>query len=257
MGAVWAAKVKHWKRVAIVNRDLPLGWENGGGFAAVFKKLGGTVVSTTYVPNSTTDMSPYMAQISKNVDGVFVEMTGSLAVRFIKAYADFGFKGKIPLLGITQVTDYSALPAEDPVAVLGTYTTSTYCDGSPSKLNTIFVKRYQDAYGGYPSNASEVGFTKARILVNALKKLHGDASDHKKLIATMKATAIVAPRGPVHLNTKYWTPVQNIYICQVKRVNGDLRNVPIFTYHDVEPWGPLTEAQWLTHFKHDANGRPS
>jgi hypothetical protein len=119
------------------------------------------------------------------------------------------------------------------------------------------VKRYRAEYGTYPSNQSEVGFTKARILVNALRKLHGDASNHKKLIDTMKSTAIVAPRGPVRLNKKYLSPVQNIYICQVKRVNGDLRNVPVYTYSNVEPWGPLTEDQWLTHFKHDAGGRPT
>jgi branched-chain amino acid transport system substrate-binding protein len=257
MGAVWAYKVKHWRRIAVVTRDVPLGWENGGAFELVFKKLGGTIASTTLVPNSTTDLSPYMTKIPKDVDAVFVEMTNVLAARFIKAYSDFGFKGKVPLLGITQVTDYSALPAEDPVAVLGTYTTSTYCDGSTSKLNTIFVKEYRAAYGVYPANMSEVGFTKARILVNALKKLHGDASDHKKLIDTMKSTTIIAPRGPVRLSKQYLSPIQDIYICQVQRVNGDLRNVPILTYPAVQPWGPLPESEWLAHFKHDANGRPS
>jgi len=257
MGAEWAYKVKKWRRVAVVGRDTSFGWENVGAFSTVFRKLGGKIASFTWVPNSTTDLSPYMSQIPRDVDAVFVEMANVLAVRFIKAYSDFGLKGKIPLLGITQLTDYSALPAEDPNAALGVYTNATYCDGIPSKLNKTFVKQYRAQYNDYPANASEVAFTKARIVVNALKKLHGDASDHKKLINAMKSTAIIAPRGPVRLNKTYLSPIQNVYVCQVKRVNGDLRNVPVMTYRNVNTWGPLSESEWLTHFKHDANGRPS
>jgi branched-chain amino acid transport system substrate-binding protein len=257
MAAEWAYNVKHWRKVAVVGRDTAFGWENTGAFATVFRKLGGKVASFTFIPNSATDLSTYMAQIPRDVDAVYVEMANVLSVRFIKAYSDFGLKGKIPLLGITQLTDYSALPAEDPKAALGTYVAATYCDGLKNPLNTTFVKQYKAAYGEYPSNSAEVAFTKARILVNALKKLHGDASNHKKLIDTMKATQIVAPRGPVTLDKTYLAPIQNVYICQVQRVNGDLRNVPIYTYPNVKVWGPLTESEWLTHFKHDANGRPS
>jgi len=53
------------------------------------------------------------------IDGVYAELSGATAVRFTAAYKQFGLKGKIPLLGITQLTDYSSLPSEDPAAITG------------------------------------------------------------------------------------------------------------------------------------------
>jgi hypothetical protein len=58
------------------------------------------------------------------------------------------------------------------------------------------------------------------------------------------------------MNPSTWSPIENIYICEVKRVNGVLRNVPIKTYTKVTPWGPLTESEWRTLFEKDSAGRP-
>ena len=102
MGAEWAYKVKKWRRVAVVGRDTSFGWENVGAFSTVFRKLGSKIASFTWVPNSTTDLSPYMSQIPRDVDAVFVEMANVLAVRFIKAYSDFGLQGEVPLLGMPR-----------------------------------------------------------------------------------------------------------------------------------------------------------
>jgi hypothetical protein len=103
----------------------------------------------------------------------------------------------------------------------------------------------------------EIGFTKAWILDNALKRVGGDASDRKRLIAAMKATAIVAPRGPVSLSKDTFSPIENIYVCQVQTVNGELRNVPIATYPSIQPWGALSKSEWEAHFRRDTSGRPS
>ncbi len=73
----------------------------------------------------------------------------------------------------------------------------------------------------------------------------------------MKGTAIVAPRGPVKLNASTDSPIQNIYVCEVREVNGHLRNVPIKTYANVQPWGPLTPSEWEQHFLRDSSARPS
>jgi branched-chain amino acid transport system substrate-binding protein len=256
MGAVWAAKTKHWKHAVVVVQDLAFGWANGGAFATTFRKLGGTIDKFIYIPINATDFAPYVSQIPTNTNVVFTEMAGAASVRFTKAYKDFGLKGKVPLLGVSQLTDYSSLPAEDPSAILGVYTVGAYCDGLKSPLNNLFTSKYKQAYGTYPGNSPEIGFTKARILVNALRKLKGDASNHKKLIDAMKATKIVAPRGPVSLSPVTLSPIENIYVCQVKNVNGELRNVPVATYPSVPPWGILSRSAWETHFRHDTAAQP-
>jgi len=43
----------------------------------------------------------------------------------------------------------------------------------------------------------------------------------------------------------------------VKQVGSDLRNVPIKTYTNVQPWGTLTEEKWRESFKKYSAGRPT
>jgi hypothetical protein len=74
----------------------------------------------------------------------------------------------------------------------------------------------------------------------------------------MRSTQIVAARGPVKLSgPPAYSPIQNVYICEVKSVNGELRNVPIKTYTNVQPWGPLAQQAWIDEYKHDSAGRPT
>src|SRR5205823_10589461 len=102
------------KHAAIVALDFSFGWLNAGGFAAAFKANGGTIDKYIWNPITAADMSPYVSQIPQNVDGVYVVESGVTAIGFTDAYRQFGLKGKLPMLGITQITDQPARPAECP-----------------------------------------------------------------------------------------------------------------------------------------------
>jgi len=122
--------------------------------------------------------------------------------------------------------------------------------------STSSANEYKAKYGTYPGYYSDAGYAKARLLVESLKKV-SNPSDHKALSAALKSTPIQAARGPVKLSgAPAFAPIQNIYICQVKSVNGELRNVPIKTYAKLPPWGPLSESEWRTLFEKDSSGRP-
>ena len=259
MAAVYAYQVLGWRKVVTIGQDFAFGWLVVGGFADEFKKLGGSIDKMLWAPNTTTDFSPYVSQIpTTGIDGVYAELSGATAVRFTSAYNQFGLKAKVPLMGITQLTDYSALPAEDPSAVLGLLTGAQYCDGINSADTTKFVNEYHAAYGTYPGYYSDAGYTKARLLISALKKLGGNATNAKKLVQAMKSTPIVSSRGPVKLSgAPAFAPIQNIYICKVEQVNGALRNVPIKTYTNVQPWGDLGESAWEAGFNKYSSARPT
>ena len=49
----------------------------------------------------------------------------------------------------------------------------------------------------------------------------------------------VLRRPLLRLSTVVDAPIQNIYICKVEKVNGTLKDVPIKTYPNVQPWGTL------------------
>lgn len=256
--AQWAFNDMHWRRIAIVSQDFSFGWETVGGFAQAFKQLGGSISNAVYIPLNATDVSSYVSQIPKDVDAVYTEMSGDFAIKFTNAYQSFGLHGRIPLLGITQLTDQSVLPSEDPAAVQGdVYTGAQYCDGITTPENTKFVNDYKAAYHQEPGYYSDAGYVKAQILVSALKSLNGNTSDPAAVTKAMRAANLNAPRGPVKISPTTFSPIQNSYICQVKPVDGVLRNVPIQTFTDVQPQGPLDFNAWQARFQHDSASRPN
>jgi branched-chain amino acid transport system substrate-binding protein len=257
VGAKWAFDTMHWRHVTTVGLDISFGWQGVGGFAAQFTALGGKIDKMIWVPSNSVDMSSYVSAIPASTQAVWVVLSGSQAANFVNTYASFGLKKKIPLMGITTLTDQAALPAENPSAAAGVITDSQYCDGNPTAVNQQFANAYHAAYGVYPSYYSEAGYTKAEILLAALKSLHGDVTSEKALGNAMRAVKITAPRGPVSLNRTTWSPVQNEYICKVENVHGTMRNVPILTVTNVPPWGTLSQSAWAALFAKTAVSPPS
>jgi branched-chain amino acid transport system substrate-binding protein len=257
MAAEYLYNDLHLRHITTVGVDYAFGWESIGGLMTVFKKLGGTIDKAIWAPITTSDYSPYVTQIPQNTQAVFAVTVGAGGPRFTAAYQQFGLRAKIPLFGNTTVTDYSVLPSEDPNAITGVKIVAQYCDGITTPVNQKFADEYKATYGTYPGYYSEAGYTKARIAITALKALNGDTSKPANIVKALKSATIVAPRGPVKLNSSTNSPIQDIYVCEVRSVNGSLRNVPVKTYPNVQPWGPLSESEWRAHFVHDSAGRPS
>src|SRR5438105_7727903 len=101
----YAAKEMKLKRMATISEDFAFGHEQMAAFQRVFEDNGGKVVKKLWPPLVTPDYTPFIAQIG-NVDGVFNGFAGSNPVKFMRAYADLGLKGKTPLLaGWTAMDD--------------------------------------------------------------------------------------------------------------------------------------------------------
>src|SRR3954470_5128567 len=93
----YAAKELKFKRAATISEDFAFGYEQMSGFQRVFEDNGGKVVKKLWPPLVTPDYTPFIAQLG-NVDCVFNGFAGSNPVKFMRAYADLGLKGRIPLL---------------------------------------------------------------------------------------------------------------------------------------------------------------
>lgn len=256
-GAMWAYDTMHWRHVTVVGLNISYGWQGIGGFEAEFKALGGTIDKSIWVPSNVVEMSSYVSSVPAGTQAVFVVLSGSQAANFVNTYAQFGLKAKIPLMGITTLTDQAALPAEHASAATGVYTAAQYCDDLPAAVNQTFANDYHAAYGEYPSYYSEAGYTKAEILVKALQSLHGAVTSEAALAKAMQQVHILAPRGPVTLSPVTWSPVENEYICKVEDVGGTLRNVPVVTFPNVQPWGALSQSAFDTAFAQQSSGPPS
>ncbi len=246
-----------YRHVTVLANDYAFGWLSAGGFIKQFTLLGGKIDKVLWPPLTTVDYGPYVSAIPKTTQAVFAETLGAGSVNFTKAYAQFGLRGKIPLFGNTTVFDYSVLSGEVPSDVLGDQMSAQYCDGINNPANSKFTSLFYQTYHTRPGYYAEAAYVHAELLVAALKRLQGVATNGSAVANALKTTPVTAPRGPLRLSQLVDAPIQNDYICKVEDVNGTLEDVPIKTYPSVQPWATLPYKTWAQVFVTDSVGQPS
>jgi len=240
----WVAKNLKYKKIATVGFDYAFGWESVGGFQRTFEEQGGQIVQKIWTPLNTNDFSPFIAQIRRDVDAVFVVFFGRGSLQFVKQYSDSGLKAKIPLLGNGTTTDESVLPQMGDEA-LGVYTTLHYSAALDNPANKRFAKAFEAKAGKMPSYYAETCYTNARWIVEAIKAIGGKVEDREAFLAALKKVELKDfPRGPVVID-RWGNPIQNVYIRKVERVGGQLQNTVIFTYPQVSQFWKYNPEEFL------------
>jgi branched-chain amino acid transport system substrate-binding protein len=224
MGRWLPVKTQH-RRFIVVASNFQPGRQAADAFKAGVREAGGEIVKEVYPPLATADYAPFLSQIDPAAaDAVYAWVAGADAVRFVKQYAEFGLKEKLPLHGYATLTDDVILPALGDAA-LGVLTTGAYTSQLAIPANTKFVKDYEAAYGSSPSRYSETGYTGAQLIVRAVQLLAGDLKDRDAVVGALRKAAgqIESPRGPVRLD-RYGQVVPTIYITRTERKEGKLVN---------------------------------
>ena len=103
-----------------------------------------------------------------------------------------------------------------------------------SPENKAYVEAFKKSAGGLRPNFMSVGgYDGMHVIYEALKMTNGD-SDGEKLIAAMKGLAWTSPRGPISIDPETRDSIQNIYIREVKKLDGELYNVEFATIANVK-----------------------
>jgi branched-chain amino acid transport system substrate-binding protein len=227
----WVFENLQYRRVAMIVQDYAYGWESGGGFQYAFEKAGGKVVQKLYAPLSTTDYTPFVNQLDKNVDAVYAMLVGSNVPRFEKTYNQLGLGGKIPLLGGPDMADEDALHASGKDAVGITFV-HEYSSQLPMPATQQFVKDWKQTYNSQiPSYWGESTYTMAHWVDKAITEhrtktgMSADAvpgwirQQPKEFIDSVIATKLdQTPRGPLRMDS-YHNPVNTLYIMRVDAPN--------------------------------------
>jgi len=240
----YVAKVLGYKKVVTVGLDYAFGWETVGGFHKSFEDNGGQVVQKLWVPLNIQDYSPYLAQIKKDADAVFVVALGRWTLLFAQQYAASGLRGRLPLIAGGTYTDEHVLPqlGDESIGVVSAHHYSASLD---TPANKRFRAAFEKAYNRIPSFYSENCYTGARIINEAVRAIGGKVEDRAALMAALRKVEITdAPRGPVQMDA-YGNPTQNIYIRRVERVGGKLQNTVIYTYPAVSQFWKYNPEEFL------------
>ncbi len=240
----YAYQVLKMRKVAVIGLDYAFGWESVGGFQKVFEDQGGKIIQKIWTPLTVTDFSPYLAQISKEADGVYALFIGRTTLQFVKQYQEFGLKGKIQVVAGGTTTDEHALPSMGDEAI-GIITALHYSEGLDIPANKKFVPAFRAKAKKAASYYSEGTYTGTRWIIEAIKAINGDVENRPKFMEALRKVDIKdTPRGPFRLD-EYGNPVQNVYIRKVERVGGELQNRVIHTYPNVSQFWKYKPEEFL------------
>ena len=233
---------KGYRKAVLMGADYAAGYEHVGGIARTFKDNGGKIVQEIWPPLGTKDYAPYLAKIDRDADVVMVFFAGADALRFVKQYADYGLKSRVPLVGKGFLVDDKILPKQGSAAE-GVVTESHWCLLLDTPENKAFKEAYKKKYGHPPTLYSEQGYLTAKLIAEALNKTKGKV-DGQEFVKVMRSIELKAPRGLVKFD-EYGAPIQNSYIREVKKVDGAWQSVPIKTYPGVKQFWTWTGEEFM------------
>ena len=251
----YAAKVLGYKKVAILSLDYAFGWEIAGGFQKTFEDNGGQIIQKLWVPLNVQDYSPYLGQVKKEADALFVLALGRWSLLFANAYATSGLKGRLPVIADGTHTDEHILPqlGDETIGVISAH---HYSAALETPANQRFRAAFEKKFNRLPSFYSENCYTGARAVSEAVKAIGGKVEDRAALMAALRKVEIKdAPRGPIKMDP-YGNPTQNIYIRKVEKVGGKLQNTVIYTYPAVSQFWKYNPEEFLKQPVYDRNFPP-
>jgi branched-chain amino acid transport system substrate-binding protein len=243
--ADYAATELKYKRIATIADDLAYGHEVMGGFMRVFEESGGKVVQKLWSPFNAADYGTYIAQVKGDVDALLVGLAGQNGPKFLRQWSEFGFKGKIPLLGTLTTTDESLLRVMGDEAV-GIISSGPYCSTIDNPVNKKFVDDVVKATGQIPGYYVSNPYTAGAAIEQALISLKGNIDDRTAFMKAVRAVKLESdPRGNFEFD-QYGNAICDMRVFRVtKGADGKLRNEIIKTYPHVSQFWNYDPAQFL------------
>lgn len=224
--------------------DYAPGQDAIDSFSYAFKKGGGTMLPDIRVPMNTTDFSSYFQRVHDNNPNCLVDFMpgGPMSAGTIKGFADGGFAKQGMVLAGSVGTQFDFPAVGD--AAIGTIASTIYVPTLDNPENKAFVKAMLAKYGdkmvsGLPSFMDVEAWDGMTMLFHMLKATNGQP-DGDEMMAAIKGYAWNSPRGPVKVDPDTRELIQNDYVTKVEKVNGQLTNVVLKTYPDInDPWHVL------------------
>ena len=226
----YAAKTLKYKRVAAIAMDNNFGYEGIGGFQRVFEDAGGRVMQKIWVPLNALDFAPYLTQVGKDADAVCAVFVAAQGVRFIKQYAEYGLKARLPLIGSGVMTDEHVIRnlGDEAVGAVGAL---IWAPTLTTPANRTYLKLAEAKVGRTPAYFTAVMYSAGRWVAEAAKIVEGRVEDRERFLAAIRKASetVEDPRGPIKLDD-LGNPTQNVYILKVEKVGGKLTNTVVHTY---------------------------
>jgi len=227
----WAAK--QYKRAYIIVSDYSPGHDAEAAFEKGFTERGGIIVGKVRVPVVTNDFAPFL-QRAKDAkpDALFSFVaSGKTATQLIKTYAELGLdKAGVKFMGPGDVLTDEELPSMGDAA-LGAISGHNYSTSGNRPANKAFLDAWHKEYGekSTPSGMSVSAWDSMDAIYYAIREQKGKVDGQRTMELLKQYKNPNSPRGPISIDPETRDIIQNVYIREVRKVNGQLANVEMET----------------------------
>ena len=224
----WAAKKKGLKRMALVGSNFVGGRDAVGAFKAGLEDAGGKAVVELFPPIGALDFAPFLSRIDPSqVDGTYVVVFGSDAIRFAKQWEELGFKGKMPLLGYGTTFDDNLFEAMGRAAE-GALSIGPYSTTTDSPENRAFIAAMRAATHADPVTFHATAWVAIQLVSRAVKDLKGEVTDPDRVVEAFRRAGdgLATPMGILKFD-RYNQIIPALYIREARLVDGKVKNVGI------------------------------
>lgn len=232
--AQWSA-ANNIKTVVTLVSDYGPGLDSEKAFKAEFEAKGGKVLETLRAPLMNPEFAAFL-QKAKDLkpDALFLFVPSGQGASLMKQVGERELaKAGIKIIGTGDVTDDDQLNGMGD-ALIGMITSHNYSAAHDSPENKAYVAAFLKANNNMRPNFMSVGgFDGMAAIYKALEKTKGD-TDGTKLVEAMKGLSWVSPRGPMSIDATTRDITQNVYVREVKKVDGQLYNVEFATIPNVK-----------------------
>ena len=234
----WTAANKVGKVYTLVS-DYSTGIDAEARFTKGFTAGGGKIIGSSRVPLANPDYSPFIQRIKdEKPDALFFFAPGAEdGTGVLKAFSDKGLdKAGVKFLGVGDMTSDS--PTLDALGdrALGAVTVLNYSTALDNPANKAFLAAYAATLpkAPPPTFVTVAAYDTMGMIYETIRKLNGTVTSDKamQVLSNMKWDS---PRGPISIDPASRDIVQNMYIREVRKVNGKLVNQPIGVLKDVMP----------------------
>ncbi|HJT62869.1 MAG TPA: ABC transporter substrate-binding protein [Burkholderiales bacterium] len=239
----WASK--KFKTAYTLVSDFGPGHDAENGFTQAFKAGGGKVIDSVRVPLQNPDWAAYMQRVKDaKPDALMVFIpAGKTATAVMRNFSDLGLReAGIKLIGPGDITTEEELPNMGDVA-LGVTTVFHWSAAGDRPANKAFIAAWKKEYGQNetPNFLSVGSWDGTALIFEAIKQQKGKLDPDKTMAIFKGWKNPNSPRGPISIDPETRDIVQNEYLREVKKVNGQLANVELETVATAlkDPWKEL------------------
>ncbi len=242
------------RTVVTIAEDYSFPYAQVGGFMKTFCALGGTVPEKFWVPIGTSDYSSIISQLvqlAPDIDAVFVALTGTDAINFMRQLDDFGLLEQFQILAGTVTVDATQLASIGEL-MDGVVSGSIMSGQLDTPAFEQLEAKFREKRDRPPSLFVENYYRAARWAILALQDMGGEIEQQQRFRRELLQTSFMAPASFVSFDP-YHNVVTNVYLNEVQNVDGEWLNVPIRTYARVSQFWTFDPQEYMSKPSYDRN----